>query len=351
LKREELFVSMEELLSQIYDLYGLCADELTPFGAHEGGRNLVLFTNGEERRVIRVSYLEDRQLTDYQAETEYVRHLHCGGASVANVIASKNGNDVEVIHVRGAHCYVSMFEYARGDLLADRRYRYREGAPLAEYFLNCGKVLGQMHELSKEYRPRCKRFDFFEKYTPERIDSLVPESHPQLRQKLKQLLTELSWIERTRENYGMVHFDYSDGNYHIDYRTGDITVFDFDNCCTCWYVYDLANLWAHGVGWVSSEPDAEQRRAFMEHYFSTILKGYRAETELPEDMSERLRQFVQAVLMENILDEFETQQAEGEYPEIDGEMQWRIWCMMEEIPFFGFFHESYDVRRPFEISD
>lgn len=249
--------------------------------------------------------------------------------------------------------YVSMFEYARGDLLVDHHYQYRDGVPLEEYFYNCGKTLGRMHELSKKYRPHTARYDFFDRYCPELIGRLVPDTLPELKDRLNRLLAELTEMERTLENYGMVHFDYSDGNYHIDYENGDITVFDFDNCCTCWYMYDLANLWTHGVGWVLLEPDAERRKAFMDKYFTTIVDGYRSETDLPDAMLEKLPVFVQAVLMENILDEFETQQSEGEYQEIDGEMEWRMWCMLEDIPFFGFFHECYDTSAPFgeDMSD
>lgn len=346
MKREEVIISLEELLSHIRELYGLETDELKPFDAHDGGRNLVLFTDTQPRRVVRISYLEDRKLQDYQAETEYVRCLRAGGVGVADVVESRRGNLVEEVRVGNAACYVSMFEYARGDLLVDHHYQYRDGAPLEEYFYNCGKTLGRMHALSKKYQPRYARYDFFDRYDPELIGRLVPDTLSELKDRLNRLLAELGGLERTPGNYGMVHFDYSDGNYHIDYETGDITVFDFDNCCTCWYMYDLANLWIHGVGWVLLEPDTERRQAFMDNYFSTIVDGYRSETDLSGTMLEKLPVFVQAVLMENILDEFEVRQAEGEHPEIDGEMEWRIWCMLEDIPFFGFFHERYDVSRP-----
>ncbi|WP_313638786.1 aminoglycoside phosphotransferase family protein [Paenibacillus sp.] len=54
----------------------------------------------------------------------------------------------------------------------------------------------------------------------------------------------------------MIHFDYNDGNYMIDFDTGQITVYDFDNSCFGWYMYDLADLWRSGVGWIAAEPDA-----------------------------------------------------------------------------------------------
>lgn len=141
-----------------------------------------------------------------------------------------------------------------------------------------------------------------------------------------------------------MHFDYSDGNHHIDYATGAITVFDFDNCCSCWYLYDLANLWLHGTGWVQREPNTFNRRAFMEQYFAAVMAGYRTETDPPPDMLIQLPLMMQAVLMENILDEF----SRGETA-IEGEMRWRIWCLQESIPFFGFFHERYNAASPMTL--
>lgn len=46
-------------------------------------------------------------------------------------------------------------------------------------------------------------------------------------------------LPQDNESYGLVHFDFSDGNYHVDMETGAITVFDFDNCMYCWYIYKV----------------------------------------------------------------------------------------------------------------
>ena len=89
------------------------------------------------------------------------------------------------------------------------------------------------------------------------------------------------------DDYGLVHFDFSGGNYHIDMETGNIKVFDFDNCMYCWYMFDLANLWIHGEGWRRGEKDSKRRMAYMRGYFDTILRGYRTETDVPEEMLER----------------------------------------------------------------
>jgi Ser/Thr protein kinase RdoA (MazF antagonist) len=155
-------------------------------------------------------------------------------------------------------------------------------------------------------------------------------------------------MERTPETFGMVHFDYSDGNYMIDYATGDLTVFDFDNACTCWYLVDLANVWVHGVGWIQFEADAEKRRHFMDEYFATVLEGYRSETDISEVMLEHLPLFIQVTVMESVLDAFEVMQHNAEPPEVDEDLAYLIKCVEDDIPYMGFFDEIYHCDEPFE---
>lgn len=305
--------------------------------AHEGGRNQihVLQKDGMKPFILRISSLDDRAMEDYLAETEFVRYLAANGASVADVIPSVNGNLVEQVEIGGRSAYVSLFEYAPGMLISDNGYRYRAGAPLSEYFYNTGKTLGRIHNLSKEFHPVHRRAEYDEKYNMTYIDRLIPDSYAELKRAIAARVDAFRSLPRDRETYGLVHFDFSDGNYHIRMDTGDITVFDFDNSIYCWYMFDLANLWTHGVGWCRSERDPEKRRAFMADYFDTVLAGYRTETTLPEELAGRLPLFIDMVLIENIVDEFEcAARAEGS---VDAEdIEEAAESLIHQIPYAGF---------------
>ncbi len=329
-------------LEKLAALYGAAAEDLVAYPSHEGGRNTV-YRCGE--KVIRVSEAADRRYADYLAETEYVHYLAQHGADAVDVVPSVSGKLVE--QVDGA--FVSAFTVAKGEQIAEHGYRYRDGAPLSEYFYNTGKVLGKIHALSKRYQPVHQRFDFFEKYNETYFEQLIPDEFAALKQALHGLLEKLRALPQTDANYGMVHFDFSDGNYNIDYDTGKLTVFDFENCRRCFYLFDLANLWTHGVGWIAYEADAEKRRAFMQDYFATVLEGYRAETEISEDELALLPLMIRAVLMENIIDEFEVQKAETGGFELDEEQAYNMDCVIEEIEYHGFFDEIYDPERPFQM--
>ena len=324
------------LFQKIRHLYNLEGYTFRAVPGHEGGRNRVLICSrdGEKKKVLRLSALEDRNEQDYLAETEFVHYLSENGAPVADVIPSVNGNLVEVIREDDICTFAVLFAYAKGILLWENGYRYREGAPLEEYFYNTGKVLGRIHRLSKSYQPKHRRASFPDKYNQAYMDQLIPDSYSELRAAIVRRLNEYRSLPVDRESFGLVHFDFSDINFHIDMETGDITVFDFDNCIYCWYMFDLAHLWMHGVGWYQWEKDPEKRMAGMAHYFDTVLSGYHSETDVAPELLEQLPLFIDMVLIENVVDEFECAAREGGEPDPE-DIENAVRCLTEDIPYAG----------------
>lgn len=324
--------------------------EIQRIPAHEGGRNVVYAFEkaGGDAKILRIAFLPDRSREDFLGEVEFVRYLSRHGGSVSDVVSSRRGNLLEEITYDNHSYFICMFNKAKGKLLVENNYRYREGAPISEYYYNCGKVLGKLHHISKGYQPVHHRYQFFKKYNAQYIDTLIPDTLPLLKEKLFALLRTLEGLDRNVESFGMVHFDFNDGNYSIDFDSGQITVYDFDNSCYCWYMFDLAGLWTHGVGWIQFESDADKRHKFMDDYFETVLEGYRSETGIEPSMLEKLPLFIQVSLMESIIDSFEVMRNNGVDPACDEDLSYRIKCMEEEIPYMGFFHEIYSCEDPFE---
>ncbi|MED0986816.1 phosphotransferase enzyme family protein [Bacillus paramycoides] len=341
------------LLPLVSNLYGLQGYEAKPVKAHTGGRNVVYTyeKEGTDAKILRIAFLNDRSREDFLGEVEYIRYLFEQGGSVSDVVSSRKGNLLEAIAYNNHTFFVCLFEKARGKRLVENNYRYREGVGITEYYYNCGKILGKLHQISKGYTPVHRRYNFFEKYNAEYIDKLIPGSLSLLKEKLIQLLKTLEGLDRDRESFGMVHFDYNDGNYSIDFDTGQITVYDFDNSCYCWYMFDLASLWGSGMGWIQFEPDADKRKKFMDNYFEVALAGYRSETKIENSMLEKLPLFIKVNLMERIVDEFECMRNNGEDPKCDEELSYCIKCLEDDIPYMGFFHKIYSCKEPFEYKE
>ena len=342
-----------KILEQAVKLFSLEDYDCHEVEGHEGGRNKIFVCSkgGEKKFVLRISATGDRTENDYRAETEFVHYLAENGAPVVNVIPSNNGKFVEVIDEADSVAaddggatpfFISLFEYAKGMLLCDNGYRYREGAPLSEYFFNTGKTLGKIHALSKVYEPVAghrHRPDYFDKYNIEYINQLIPDKYNELKSAIAARLETFRALPTDAQSYGLVHFDFSDGNYHIDMDTGAITVFDFDNCLYCWYMFDLANLWIHNEGWCRHESDPNKRFKLMQQCFDLQLQGYKTETEVPDELLEKLSLFIDMVLIENIVDEFECAAREGQeldYEDIEDAAE----CLINGIPYAGFRKEE-----------
>ncbi len=348
-------------LEQAVKLFSLQNYDCREIEDHEGGRNKIFVCSkgGEKKFVLRISAMGDRSENDYLAESEFVHYLAENGAPVADVIPSAGGKFVEIIDGAdsseasdctdsgaagddgAAPVFISLFEYAKGMLLADNAYRYREGAPLTEYFFNIGKTLDKIHALSKNFEPVAghRRPDYFDKYNIGFINQLIPDKYSELKSAIAARLETFRTLPTDAQSYGLVHFDFSDGNYHIDMDTGAITVFDFDNCLYCWYMFDLANLWLHNEGWCRHESDPGKRFKLMQQCFDLQLQGYKTETEVPDELQEKLPLFIDMVLIENIVDEFECAAREGQeldYEDIEDAAE----CLINGIPYAEFRKEE-----------
>ena len=62
--------------------------------------------------------------------------------------------------------------------------------------------------------------------------------------------------------------------------------------------------------------------------------GYRTETGVSEEMLTQLPLFIDMVLIENIVDEFECCARDGEFPD-DEDIQDASECLIKEIPYAG----------------
>ena len=339
----------------IQELYGLVGYDIKMvdrgYDIFEG-QNAVYYCEkeGNNGKIFRLS-LNDRSREELLAEAGYIRYLYENGGNVSNVITSLNGNLVEEITLNNITGFVGLFEKAKGMQFHENGYHYREGVPISEYYFNIGKTIGKIHYLSKKYESNHQRCSFFDKYNTNYINELIPGSFSLLKSKLNEIWNTLEQLGNNREIYGMIHLDYNDSNYSIDFETGQLTVYDFDNSCFGWYLYDLAFNWMYAVGYAQHEKDSETRKKIMDDYFNIVLKGYRTETGIEDWLLEKFPFFIDVVIMALIIEAFEYIRSNNKENEYDFELSYLIKCIEDGIPYMGFFHDIYSCEKPFEYED
>ena len=347
--REEITQLCEqEALEPAVRLFNTSKDRLGKFDDYEGCANLVYhYENEGQPRILRLSYRPDRTMELIQAEVHFVEYLAAGGVRVSRPVPSIHGNLLEVIPTAGMNFIAVSFVKGKGMRVPDNCYRYREGVPIEEYFQNWGQTLGQMHRLAKTYQPPSEPIKRPEWHTWEYYSGFpYSERLPIVQKKYEQLIAELRALPNDADSYGLIHNDFNDGNFTVDYDNGDITVFDFDDSCYFWFMYDLACAWEGGIGRVMFRPLAE-RQDFMARYMEHVLTGYIRENTLSDEWLARLPLFLRLVQMQELM--HYAQYLDEPDEEIQAGLRYKTHCIEKDIPYLGFFDLVFSPERPFEL--
>ena len=345
--REEITQICErDVLEPVARLFGTSRTSLIKIPDSEGCANLVYeYQRDGQARILRLSFNPERPVTQIQAELHFINHLAQGGVRVSLPILSEHGNLIEVLPAAGISFIAVSFVKGRGMRVPDNGYRYRVGIPIEEYFQNWGQVLGQMHRLAKNYQPlsaAIKRPTWFEWETANGFP--YREQLPAIGYKYDALIAELGALPRDVDSYGLIHNDFNDGNFTVDYENGEITVFDFDDCCYFWFIYDLACAWEGGIGRAMFRP-LEERIAFMDHYMAEVMAGYSRENTLSTEWLARLPLFLRLIQMQELM--HYAQYLDEPDEETQAGIRYKIRCIAEDIPYLGFFDPIFNPKNPF----
>lgn len=350
LNRENLINRYENIfLSDAMERFELNHEDITSFDAYEGCANLVYACRWKNVPVIlRLSFRQDRTLDQINAELHFINYLGGQGMRVSQPIRSRNGLFVEELILDGLPLYLVCFKKGPGMRVPDNDYRYREDAPIEEYFQNWGAVLGQMHALTKTYQPLNQpvaRPDWFSLHA-QRLDleATIPPELSRTRDKIRLLLNEVRSLPKDKDSYGLIHGDFNDGNFTVDYSNGDITVFDFDDCCYFWLAYELACAWEGGIGRIMFR-GLQERKGFMDYYMEQVFEGYFRENTLPQVWLDRIPLFIKLIQVEEFM--HFVQYFHDTDKDTQSHLNYLIMCIEQDLPYMGFFDPIYSPQQPF----
>ena len=350
LNRASLIEEYEKtILEDGANLFHLDRESQNKIASYEGCANLVYECTREKRPVfLRVSFRQDRTFDQIAAELNYIQYLDKNGVRVSTPIPSINGNMLEKISLGDISLFLVCFTKGRGSRVPDNDYRYRQDAPIEEYFQNWGATLSRMHSLSPGYQihsPKLTRPDWFQLHAQKlNIVSRLPDRYSIVNYQINRLLSEVRALPKHSHCYGLIHGDFNDGNFTVDYTNGNITVFDFDDCCYFWFAYELASAWEGGIGRVMFQ-DLVRRRDFMDHYMSEVLLGYNKWNTLSDDWIERIPLFIKLIQVEEFL--HFVQYIDADDAETQSHLRYLIACIEQDLPFMGFFDPLYSPEHPF----
>ncbi|SES63893.1 Ser/Thr protein kinase RdoA involved in Cpx stress response, MazF antagonist [Oceanobacillus limi] len=229
------------------------------------------FTREGKPYFLRFNESSERDFSSIKSELRIVKYLRNRIKNVVQPINSLNGNDMEVVETEIGTFYAVVFEALEG-----KHYELDEISNEQAYLW--GKSLGILHETLKQL-PKDFRMD-----RPSWKDLLVktketlPKNELAAHREIDRLWTWADELCVSKENYGMIHYDFELDNVLFDNNT--IRMLDFDDSSVHWYVADIVYAWRDAGSFNLENPATK-----------IFIEGYKSETSLDEEVLQAYSSF------------------------------------------------------------
>jgi amicoumacin kinase len=217
-------------------------DENSTEQVSDSANYVLSFAESGKKYYLRLTPSFERTKNQIEAELDFVAFLYRGGVSVSMPVSSVAGRLIEEIKSGENLLYACVFEEARGE-----RFKFDSAESVKEHFRLRGRTLGRIHALSKAYAPAgdFRRFAWNEDKILLQTNAFLPESEKIVWREFEFLKERLQDYPKSSETFGLIHGDFGETNYR--FQNNQLNIFDFDDCCYHWFLYDVAvTIYPHG---------------------------------------------------------------------------------------------------------
>jgi|GEM_PF-2573519 len=240
-------------------------------------------TRFDEEVYLRLTSPFRRSKDEIDAELDWIEHLAKHRLPVVRVIRN-NLNYTSLTVKEGDQQYEAcLFAKVSG------RHPVAEERLSSQFLYNLGALMARMHETTLSYSPMAHRklreAWFNERGMRHAQRGALLSPNAALKQRFSDMITWMSGLKITKDNYGLVHADLTTENIFID-DDGGIHVIDFDDCCYHWHAFDLA------IAVLAMEPKDRLTPAVEETILESLVKGYRSILPIADEELNNVLKFV-----------------------------------------------------------
>lgn len=268
----------DNVVQELASRFELYYNELELVGTHQ---SLVYKGSRKISNVyLKIILSTHRSLSQLRAEIDMLLFLNEKNFNVALPIVSINDKYIESYTDNGNEFFAILFTEAEG--LGVGKYPWTIEVPK-----RVGKMNAKLHNLLSNFKPtEFKRAEWFDNMFLVNADRYLPDNHEKVLSVINELMINISKLPKNEDNYGLIHGDMVACNYNM--TDENITIFDFDEACYCWFINDIAvNLFYAALGWkgIVNVPDAIES-------FESYLLGYRSIRNIDPNMISNIGLFL-----------------------------------------------------------
>jgi|GEM_PF-4650583 len=219
-----------------------------------------------------------------RGEVRFIEHRAAKKIKVARPLRTNEGEEIcltenlDLSVATNSERIITLFEKAEG-----RRITQREMTE--DFVFGWGAYIGRMHEATKNFKQtkRAYRPAWYEvKFQGSPLIGKLAKTN-WFKNEWK--LCEKRLYNLLLEDYGLIHADPRDGNFKVHNK--EICLFDFDDSCVMWRVYDLTVVFLRFTNRIKDEGWIKSRK-------KVLLEGYRSVRPLNETWEKRIESFIRA---------------------------------------------------------
>ncbi|WP_312476712.1 phosphotransferase [Neobacillus sp.] len=219
---------------------------------------------------LRFTPSEEKTKEKILAELEFLSYLRSNGYPAVETILSKAGNELEVVDTPWGTFHAVAFKKASGKQVSEM--------PLTkDLIFGLGKALGKLHKLSSEFSPVNNKRNDWKKTAcwMEDVLSTFPDETA-AKSELSILKAYFSKLPTTKEDFGLIHYDFELDNVFYNEITKTYNPIDFDDAMYHWYALDIEQ----SLDSIKEDMPEEQ----VESSVNKFIKGYRLEYAISDEM-------------------------------------------------------------------
>lgn len=222
---------------------------------------------------LRLAPAEEKLESNVRGELEYIAYLNARGFPAAGNIPACSGETLLRLPTQWGEHFACAFEGAPGVRVDRTDMR-------GDILRVCGETLARLHLLSQAYEPKARKWGYADALDWALAEFDASGAPPYAYAALDGVRNELNAAEKTRANFGLVHFDFEPDNLFFDETTRTCTAIDFEDGMYHFYALDLAKALA-AIEEEAREIDGADpevaKKAFLQGYDSVVPIA--AETE------------------------------------------------------------------------
>lgn len=224
--------------------------------------------------ILRFSQRPVTCINQTKAEMDWLYYLASNHVNVSLPLKASNDSLVITTEEDGKHYIITAFETASGQFWdKNDPNRWNE-----KIFYNWGKVMGDIHRLTKDYKPSSAS-EVRGTFTGKEALSDSIKTCPSVNKIAEDLVSKIMSLPKDKDSYGLIHYDVHPWNFYID---GDkINVFDFDDSLYGWFALDIGVALYHALWWGRPD-DVGKANAFIPVIIESFLKGYLSSNHLDD---------------------------------------------------------------------